>query len=266
MPFVFWAEREILQQFTFTVSSVLALSTDRQFSHRVRVSPQSLGEGWSRARPCWRWGCRGWWGCRSSRESSCVSWWWRWCRGRARGSTRTSPRSSLRAPLRTEESCEISISGGLLILWSGKWSSHCPVYQYQYCWNVISQFSDQTTRRWWSIHFQSDQLNVSCLISQFWLHFRFQNRKKLLMFDVIPAQLRTSLFTYPANPTRHSSQRCWCPHRSQILEVIPAENRKLLYLLIIHKRIRFWSNQLKLQFWQGRYHLAKGKGKGEAIV
>ena len=28
MPFVFWAEREILQQFTFTASSVLALSTD----------------------------------------------------------------------------------------------------------------------------------------------------------------------------------------------------------------------------------------------
>ena len=59
----------------------------------------------------------------------------------------------------------------------------------------------------------------SCLM-WFWLHFRIQNGKKLLMFDVIPAQL----CTYLANPTRHSSQRCWCPHRWQILEVIPAEN------------------------------------------
>ena len=68
--------------------------------------------------------------------------------------------------------------------------------------------------------FQSHNLIFSVFWSEFWLLFTFQNRKKLLMFDVIPAQLRT----YPANPTRHSSQRCWCPHRWQIWEVIPAEN------------------------------------------
>ena len=118
------------------------------------------------------------------------------------------------------------------------------------------------TRRWWSIHFQPDQLNVSCLISQFWLHFRFQNRKKLLMFDVIPAQL----CTYQANPTRHSSQRCWCPHRWQILEVVPAENRirflvldctRALHLSPIFREVSWYKRWSDLRYIYYKYSALK---------
>ena len=44
MPFVFWAEREILQQFPFTVSSVLALSTDSHLTEGEFL-PRVRGEG-----------------------------------------------------------------------------------------------------------------------------------------------------------------------------------------------------------------------------
>ena len=86
----------VLAQFSFNIklTNCLLQNIFYGWTYRGTASPRSLEGGWTRGLPCWRSGCRGWWGYRSSRGSSSWSWWWRWCPGTARGSTRTSPRSS----------------------------------------------------------------------------------------------------------------------------------------------------------------------------
>ena len=82
------------------------------------------------------------------------------------------------------------------------------------------------------------------------------------MFDVIPAQL----CTYQANPTRHSSQRCWCPHRWQILEVVPAENRirflvldctRALHLSPIFREVSWYKRWSDLRYIYYKYSALK---------
>ena len=98
--------------------------------HLEKASRPSPGAGWSQAQPWRRLGCRGWWGCRSSRGSSSASWSCTWCRDRAPDSTRRSPRSVWPAPLQIISQLKLEVPDG------------------SRCWNTLLSKVEKLVERW----------------------------------------------------------------------------------------------------------------------